>query len=280
MADSMWADEPLNPDFTARVSEWYGAQAESVDAWDAATIERINAWVSDNTGGRITEMIEDVTRGTGLILLERPLLQGEWAAGFDPALTEEADFHLPDGGVTRVPMMRQSGEYMYFEDEELQMVALPYKGGNMDMCVILPREGNDLASLIAGLDSAEWGRLRSALYDAEGDLAIPGFKVAYRKELSDTLKTLGMEEAFEGGFEEMFIGTINGPTSIDKVLQKTWMEVNEEGTEAAAATMVEVKRLGISDDQPFTMTVDRPFVFAIRDVRSGAPLFLGTVVSP
>jgi serine protease inhibitor len=280
IADSMWADEPLSPDFTARVSEWYGAQAESVEGWDAATIQRINAWVSDNTGGRISQMVEDMSRGTGLILLNALYFKGQWAAGFNPALTEEADFHLPDGGTVRASMMRQSGEYGYYEDEDLQMVALPYEGRSMDMCVILPREGVDLAGLAAGLDSAEWGRLTGALDSREGDIALPGFKVAYRKELSDALKTLGIKEAFEGGFEEIFSGIINGPTSIGKVLQKTWLEVNEEGTEAAAATEVEIVRAGISDDRPFTMTVDRPFIFAIRDVRTGAPLFLGTIVIP
>ncbi len=124
LANSMWANSPIEKDFAARVIEWYGAQAESVEAWDAATIERMNAWVSDNTGGKITKMVNDVDPNTLLVLLNALYFKGQWATGFDPALTEEADFHLPDGQTARVPMMHQSGEYEYYENEDIQMVAL------------------------------------------------------------------------------------------------------------------------------------------------------------
>jgi serine protease inhibitor len=277
IANSMWANSPIEKDFAARASEWYGAQAENVEGWDAATIERMNAWVSDNTGGKITKMINEVDPMTLLIILNALYFKGQWATGFDPALTGEADFHLPDGGTKRVSMMHQSGEYEYFENEDIQMVALPYRGESMDMCIILPRAGKDLSDALEGFDSAKWERMTAMLTTWKGDIALPGFKVAYEKELSGTLKALGMEQAFEGGFggiapelEDAFIG---------KVLQKTWMEVNEEGTEAAAATELDI-RLGIVSDQPFSMTVDRPFIFVIRDNRTGAPLFLGTIVSP
>jgi serine protease inhibitor len=277
IANSMWANSPIEKDFAARVSEWYGAQAQSVEAWDATTIERMNAWVSDNTGGRITRMVNDVDPITILILLNALYFKAQWARGFDPALTEDADFHLPDGTAAQVSMMHQSGEYEYYENEDLQMVALPYKGGRMDMCIILPREGKDLSSMLESLDSAKWGQLTGRLTEGEGNIALPGFKVAYEKELSDTLKALGMKQAFVDGLQG--IAQVRGPVFIGKVLQKTWMEVNEEGTEAAAATEVDILARAVPEP-PFTMTVDCPFIFVIRDNRTGAPLFLGTIVSP
>lgn len=194
-------------------------------------------------------------------------------------MTEEADFHLPDGRTARVPMMHQSGEYEYYENEDLQIVALPYKGSRLDMCIILPREGKDYAQVLAGLDSSKWRQLTVYMTTYKGDIALPRFKVAYEKELSNTLTALGMGNAFAGGFDDIFGDVVNDSAFISKVLQKTWMEVNEEGTVAAASTELDMKLNSISD-QPLTMTVDRPFIFAIRDNRTEAPLFLGTIVSP
>ncbi len=210
LANSMWATDPINPAFAARVSELYGAQAESVEGWDAATIERINTWVSDNTGGKITEMVKEVDPMTILILLNALYFKGQWLSAFDPALTEEADFHLPDGRTVKVPMMHQSGmESEYYEDGDLQMVALPYMGFDTEMCVILPREGKNLSDVIESLDTAKWERITGNMSLGEGDIALPSFQVDYEKELTKTLKALGMDEAFDG---EVSFRTKQAPT--------------------------------------------------------------------
>ncbi len=283
IADSLWADEGFDfkEDFVQRCGDYYAAEVANLDLRDPGTVERINAWASEKTQGKINSIIDEIDPLVALILINAVYFNGKWQLPFDPSLTADGDFHLLDGGAISTPFMHRSGEFSYYENYELQAVSLPYgeeDDGRLSMCVILPREGKDYGEFLGGLNEADWESWMGEFQSREGELALPRFKVEYEKELNGSLETMGMGPAFAGGFEGM-AEEGEPPLWISKVLQKTYINVNEEGTEAAAVTGVEMQWCS-APSMPFTMSVDRPFLFAIRDNQTGALLFLGSIVDP
>jgi serine protease inhibitor len=284
IADSLWADEGFDfkEDFVQRCRDYFAAEVASLDLQDPGTVERINAWVSENTHDKIEKIADRIDPAVVLMLINAVYFNGKWQTPFDPSLTADGDFHLLNGGTISSPFMHRSGEFSYYENDDLQAVSLPYgekDDGRLSMCVILPREGKDYGEFLGGLKEADWESWMGRFQNKEGDLALPRFKVEYEKELNGALETMGMGPAFEGGFEGMAVGG-EEDLFISKVLQKTYIDVNEEGTEAAAVTSVEVELTAMPADSPFNMSVDRPFLFAIRDNQTGALLFLGSITNP
>jgi serine protease inhibitor len=282
IANSLWAnrDYELAPDFVERCRESYGAEVANLDFSDADAPERINAWVKEKTREKILKIVDKLAPELAIILINAVYFNGKWETPFDASLTEDGVFHLLDGGTTAVPFMHRSDEYSYYEDEDLQAVSLPYGEGRMSMYLLLPREGRGFGEFLGTLNEENWEGLMGGFSAREGELAMPRFRVEYEKELSDALKAMGMERAFENGLEEMFATKAVGPAFISKVLQKTFIDVNEEGTEAAAVTSVEVEMSAAPEFEPFVMIVDRPFFFAMRDNQTGALLFMGSIVDP
>jgi serpin B len=233
--------------------------------------------VSGKTDGKITKMVESFHPSTLLVLLNAIYFKGEWASKFDEEATKEQPFTRLGGDVHPHPMMRQSGTFAYYEDTQLQAVRLPYGGGRLGMYVFLPAKSSSLAGFLGNLDAATWARYVSQLSSKQGEIVLPRFKLEYETELNDALCALGMAVAFDAAadFSEM----ISPPAYISLVKHKAYVEVNEAGTEAAAATMVVMVR---SISQPFRMVVDRPFFFAICDdhFEPGAVLFMGVVADP
>ncbi|MBN2026492.1 MAG: serpin family protein [Actinobacteria bacterium] len=286
IANSMWANQDfeLNQDFVERCREAYDAEVANLDFSDPESPATINAWVKENTHDKIEEIVGDLYPELALILINAVYFNGKWEVPFEASNTEDGDFHLLDGGTVTVPLMHRWDEFSYYEDEGLQMVSLPYgeeSGGRMSMYVVLPSEGRDYGEFLEILSEAGWEEWMDKCADREGELALPRFKMEYEKELSDALKAMGMEPAFEGGFDDMLSGLGGEDLFISKVLQKTYIDVNEEGTEAAAATSVEMEATAaMPEEEPFEMIVDRPFFFAIRDNQTGAILFMGSIVDP
>ncbi len=283
IANSLWAnqDYALRQDFVERCRESYDAEVANLDFSDPESPEVINAWVEEKTHEKIDRIVDRLSPELALILVNAVYFNGKWQTPFEASMTEDGDFRLPDGGKVTIPLMRRSDEFSYFENENLQAVSLPYgeeSGGRMSMYVVLPREGMDYSEFLGMLSDANWEEWMGMFDNREGTLALPRFKVEYEKELNDALKAMGMEPAFEGGFEDMLE---EGDARISKVLQKTYIDVNEEGTEAAAVTSIEMEATAVMPDtSPFTMIVDRPFFFAIRDTQTGAILFMGSIVDP
>jgi serine protease inhibitor len=282
IANSLWAndDYELRQDFVERCRESYEAEVANLDFSDPEAPGTINAWVKEKTHDKIEKIIDRLTPELALILINAVYFNGEWQTQFDASLTEDGDFHLMEGSTATVPLMRRADEYSYYESEDLQAVSLPYGEGRMSMYVVLPREGRDYGEFLSTLNEADWEDWMDMFEDREGELTLPRFKVEYEKELNDALKAMGMEPAFEGGLDDIFTNKAAGPTLISKVLQKTYIDVNEEGTEAAAVTSVEVEMAAMPDTEPFVMRVDRPFFFAIRDNQTGALLFMGSITNP
>lgn len=280
IANSVWVDRSLRlrTAYPERIEAVLGAQAHSLDFADPSAPATVNAWVRDHTHGEIREIVSDLSAMLAL-LLNAVYFKGAWSEPFDPARTRPGPFTIASGARKALPLMRQSGEFQYLEDEHLQAIQLPYGRGRLRMEIYLPRAEVPLREIAERLRaSAETGE-RLPFAHAEGDLVLPRFELEYGTRLRSALARLGMELAFtpQADFGEM----ADEPLMFDEVLHKAVLRVDEEGTVAAATTAVVMRAGGPPNPRRrFSMVVDRPFFCAIRDGETGAPLFLGFVAEP
>ncbi|HKQ07623.1 MAG TPA: serpin family protein [Blastocatellia bacterium] len=284
IANSLWARRGLEfkDSFIERDKTYFGAQVTPLNFDDPATPAIINRWVSEKTGGKIDKIVDQIDPSSVLFLINAIYFKGAWAKTFDKAKTREDNFTLARGS-KRVPMMSQSGSYEYLETKDFQAVSLPYGGGRVSFYVFLPAQQSSLAAFEKNLSEANWQQWMQGFDTSEGDISLPRFRVTYEATLNDALKALGMGVAFDEGranFSEMM--EAGGPrVFISAVRHKTFAEVNEEGTEAAAVTSTEMRATSMRRAlQRFRMVVDRPFFCAIRDNTSGAVLFMGSIYDP
>jgi len=240
----------------------------------------INDWVEEQTESRIKDLIPQgaIDSLTRLVLTNAVYFNAAWQSQFEESATSPGTFHLIGGNDVTVPMMRQTASFGYGEGDGYQVVELPYDGGELSMVVLLPAEGQfaafedsiDNEALMDVLDRLQWTRL---------DLTMPKFKMETSFSLNDALDALGMVRAFDP--ERADFSGMDGTRSlyITDVVHKAFVEVDEAGTEAAAATAVIVGTTSMPAD-PIAVTIDRPFLFLIRDIETGTVLFLGRVMNP
>lgn len=288
VANSLWLQEsfPLRDDFLALTKKYYGAAVQSVDfvRQTESARQTINAWVEKETRNKITEllkpgMVDELTR---LVLCNAIYFKGNWAMQFDKQLTQPADFHLAADKVVRVPMMRQTDrQYRYKEFDGFRALELPYAGKAVSMVVLLPDTVDGLTALesrLTGSDLGRWLELLVAAAPAEIHVYLPKFTITSEFALGRVLAAMGMGSAFAANAD--FSGMTGAPNlCISEVAHKAFVEVNEEGTEAAAATAV-VMRLTAVPAPPKEFRADHPFLFLIRENSTGAVLFMGRVVDP
>ena len=275
-ANSIWVSDafPLKGRFCRTVRKNYDAMVTNLDFSDPASPSVINRWCADNTAGRIDKMIEAIDPATQLYLLNALYFKGLWTTPFDTALTREDIFH-GDSNDSHVKFMHNKAYFPYYMGPEGSMVELPY-GDDMNfvMDVIIPPDGLSADEFVTGLDSESLSRLSAGLQTDEIRLILPSFKAEYDVSLNAALQRLGMKEAFTSSAD--FSGMSGDPLMISEVKQKTFIEVNEEGSEAAAITSIGIMRTSLAPE-PFEFKVDRPFVFLIRERNSGTILFMGLV---
>ena len=283
LANSIWYRQgfPVEADFIDLNQTYFGATVRGLDFDDPQTVDTINAWVDENTQGKIEEIVEaPISPATMMFLINAIYSHGTWTYRFDESDTRDAQFNLPDGSQTACKMMRQSGDFQYFSGADFQAVDLPYGDGDYSMAIILPHPGRDIDAIIGELDAETWEDWMGRFAPFELDpLELPRFTLEYEIGLNDVLKALGMESAFspsQANFTGMYDETGMPNLYISKVKHKTFVKVNEEGTEAAAVTSVEMAL----ESMPPSMRVDRPFIFAIRENRTGTILFVGKIVEP
>jgi serpin B len=251
------------------------------------TLKITNSWSNDETKGMIPEILSDLDPSAVAILLAAVYFKGSWAVAFDAEFTTKQKFslRLKDKSV-QVDMMRQTGSprFEYFGNAEVQIVRLPYEGETFSatsgsspisrfaMYVILPAKDKEASGAL--LDEKVFGELRGKMSNKEVDVSMPRFKVQASYELSDTLKNMGMRTAFVGGFPAMSPAHL----FVSSVIHKAVVEVNEEGTEAAAVTAAVMA--GESGSRAYDFTADRPFAWVIRDDQNGINLFQGVMNNP
>jgi serine protease inhibitor len=282
VANALWPQKgyALLKEFLALTKQYYGVLVTAVDYGDAETARRtINAWIEEKTENRIQEMIPrtllDAT--TCLVLVNAIYFKGNWASQFDQSLTSDAPFWVTPAEQVQVPMMSQTIEFGYREGDGLQVLELPYAGDDLSMIVLLPSEIDGLAELEERLTVENLGTWTRGLWQREVQVFLPRFEITFPFRLDDTLKSMGMVDAFGNADFSGMDGTKS--LYIGAALHRAFVAVNEEGTKAAAATAALMKSMGL-DLLPPTFRADHPFVFLIRENSTGSILFLGRVVNP
>jgi len=285
VANALWGqkDYEFLSSFTKRVEAAYGGKLQELDFVTATEQARktINAWVEKQTNDKIKDLIRPgvLDAMTRLVLTNAIYFKGNWASQFEEDRTREAPFTLRSGEKVQAPMMNQQTQFGYAATETLQVLELPYVGEELSMVILLPKETDGIDALEGDLSAenlATWlGRIRKR----EVIASIPKFKMTSKFSLASVLASMGMPLAFSQNAD--FSGmTGRRDLFISAVIHQAYVDVNEEGTEAAAATAVGIKLTSIGPDRTPVFRADHPFVFMIRDARSGSILFLGRVLNP
>ncbi len=286
MANRLWAQADLEfrDDFLARMRLQYFAPVGKVNFRQNAEAARqmINDWVSQQTEQRIRELFAAgaIDQDTRLVVANAIYFKADWKTPFRKEATKPADFFRLDGTTIQTDTMHRSGDMLYANDEHVRVVSLPYTGQGLSFVVLLPKQRDGLAALEERLNSEYLHTLLSSLRSREVRLALPKFTMETKYVLNDTLRSMGIERAFtpQAQFDRM---TTHEELMIGTVVHKAFIEVNEQGTEAAAATGVEMKvASAVAPPEPEIFKAEHPFVFLIKHDASGAILFSGRLTQP
>jgi serpin B len=283
VANALWRQKGLAlvKEFQSTVATQYGAGLDEADFRQSPDDARntINAWVERQTREKIKDLIGPnvLSPQTRLVLVNAIYFKGNWASQFRKELTEDAPFYTAPGRPVTAPLMHQEETLKYYESDTLQALELPYESKELAMVVLLPRTVDGLASLERSLTAASLTEWASKTFERKVMVYLPKFKLTRRFELAQTMGELGMPLAFSDSAD--FSGMCASERlSISKVMHKAFVDVNEEGTEAAAATGTEMRVTSVQRTTVFR--ADHPFVFLIRDNKSGSILFVGRVTNP
>lgn len=285
IANSIWyrEDKVFKQEFYDTCRTYFDAVVYGLDFYEDGAVDTINGWVEEKTNGKITEILAPPIPGDAVMYLINAIyFLANWTYEFDPALTSEAPFYLAGGSSVTCDLMKQPGdeeecEYMYYADASFQAIDLPYGDGYYSMTVLLPAPGADVDSLIGECTVENWSAWMDSLDTENGRIYLPKFEIEYDILLNDVLTALGMGIAFNASLADFTGMRDEGGLWISRVIHKTYVKVDEEGTEAAAATVVEMVET-VTDS--FIMRVDRPFIFALREKHSGTILFIGKIANP
>jgi serpin B len=287
IANALWGQKGYGflPEFTGLLKTSYGAGLEEVDfAKDAeGSRKTINTWVEKQTNEKIKDLMPQgsIDAMTRLVLTNAIYFKGDWVKPFEKAATSDQDFFLAADKKVKTPLMYQKGDYKYLDSPELLGLEMPYAGDELSMVVLLPKKVDGLAVLEKDLTAEKvtgWIGKLAKRHNVE--VTLPKFKLNTEFQLKDTLAAMGMPTAFVPGKAD-FAGMNGGkePLFISAVVHKAFVDVNEQGTEAAAATGIGIRTMAMPVDLPI-FRADHPFIFLIRDVKSGVILFLGRVADP
>ena len=282
LADAIWYKEGfhLKPGFVSDNRNYFSAKLAGVDFGKSESAQTINDWAETSTHGKIKQVVQfPFPPLTRVILANAIYFKGKWDRPFGKRIEDNAFYVLPGGKPKQVPTMWQHGHFDYQQGAGFQAVRLPYAGGRLQMYLFLPDTNSTPAKLLADLNADTWrDKIPPKFQDMQGMLALPRFKLDYDVTLNDPLKALGLRQAFDNAD---FSAMANEPLFVSEVKQKSFVEVNEEGTEAAAVTTVRMTFSAMPVPQnAFNMIVDRPFLFVIADDQTKSILFMGVIYYP
>lgn len=278
-ANSVWIDDNFSPRnrYVNLLQKDFDAFLDVLNFADPATVKAINNWCSENTNGKITEILNRLDSGNVMVLINALYFNAPWEDEFDPDMTSEQTFY----GVTkesRVKLMGRKGYYLYAEHNGFQMIQLPYQGLKYAMYVILPPKGADIDKMLPKLDEQMYHSAMDMLQQQEVRFFLPRFKAETSMLLNKPLQNMGIKTAFTSAADFSGIAEM-GPLVLDQVKQKCYIDVSEKGTEAAAVTSVQIR---LTSARPVVklpvMRVDRPFMFVIADGENRNILFAGKIV--
>ncbi|MCK4661619.1 MAG: serpin family protein [Bacteroidales bacterium] len=281
IANSIWYRDSFDvlQDFIDVNQEYYDAEVSALNFSDPASVDIINNWVANKTNDKIKEIINCIPQDAVMYLINAIYFNGTWKYEFKEEDTTDDPFYLMDGSTKNVPMMHQEITVDYFSNDDFQAVDMYYGGEKYSMLVLLPKQDKSVNDIIAQLDDENWNSMINSFTEL-GDVIIglPKFKFEYKNTLNDMLAKMGMGIAFNENLADF--GKINPDYQlfISRVIHKTYVDVNEQGTEAAAVTAVEI---GVTSFEPNkNFIVNKPFIFVIKEKSTNAIIFMGKVVEP
>ncbi|MGO9114672.1 MAG: serpin family protein [Thermoguttaceae bacterium] len=285
VANRLWGQKgyPVRPEFLALTRQQYGAEMLLLDFAAAEAARReINEWVEQQTNGKIKDLIPPGSIGamTRLVLTNAVYFKANWLQPFDKQNTREEDFAVSAQEKVKVPLMHLKSKMGYAEEETFQVLELPYAGQELSMVVLLPKKVDGLPELEKAITVDKLASLMSKLHVREVNICLPKFKLETSFDLNSTLQAMGMKRAFTR--EADFSGISSAEAlCISAVIHKAYVDVYEEGTEAAAATAVVIRAMATRFPQPVPVfRADHPFLFLIRDTKAGSILFMGRLTKP
>lgn len=278
-ANSIWVDDDfsIRNRYVSLLQKDFDAFITALNFSDPATVKAINNWCSENTAGKINEIIDRLDRGTVMVLMNALYFNAPWEKAFDPERTSDQMFY----GVSEnrnVPSMAIKSNYLYAEYQGCQMVRLPYAGGRLAMYVVLPPADTDINAVIPYISEQAFDAAMNMLEPHDVSLQMPKFKMETSLLLNDALNDMGIETAFSSAADFNGISAM-GPLALDQVKQKCYIDVSEKGTEAAAVTVAQVRLTSVAPSRVKVMKVNRPFLFFISDAETDNILFAGKVVN-
>lgn len=279
VANSVWTEKNfvVKKPFTDILTQSYDAESKSFDITDPQAPGMVNNWIESKTNGLIKNMLDGLDPNTVMLLINAIYFKGKWNSQFDKENTVKESFYKPGGVTSQVPMMKQTSDYKIFNGEGFTIAELPYGQGNFVMDVILPTGNNRIKDIIPLINDNSLNGWLDHLGERKTELTFPKFKYGYKKELASILSDMGMGIAFSSAANFSNIADI--ALQISFVLHQAFIETNEEGTEAAAATIVGIVTTA-EPIGPFVLKIDHSFLYIIRETTTNSILFMGRVADP
>ncbi len=283
LANSLWVRAGLEfkTDYLEHVRDSFAAEIRGLDFADPAAADAINRWAAKNTKEKITGIIDRLDPLMAMVLSNALYFKAQWQEKFDPGKTKEKPFFRADGSQTKVPMMAQEGNYPYYEDSHFQAVGLAYGAGRFSLYIFVPKTKSlSPLSILRSEQFEKVSQVRLSFPSRDGTVELPRFKFEYERNLGDVLKALGAGEIFSDRAADFAGIRAERDLFVSQVLQKAVVEVNEEGTEAAAVTDLLMAGAPGPPPLPFKLVADRPFFFFIQDNQTRLVLFMGVMNDP
>jgi len=284
IGNSIWYRQgfPVRNDFLTRTRDYFDAEVAALDFADPGAADIINAWVRGETKGKIQEIVDNPLHPASVMFLINAIyFKGTWTHRFEKDKTRQATFTGESGAAGTVPLMELRDTLLYTEAPTYHAVDLPYGGKAFSMTLLQPKPDVPLRELVASLSPGSWAQIVAGMTPKEGTVYLPRFRLEWGKVLNGTLQAMGMNVPFNPGaadFSGLSDEAVQRGLFISEVRQKSYVDVNEEGTEAAGVTSVEIREF--ANPEHFTFRADRPFIFLLRERFSETILFAGILVEP
>lgn len=273
-------DFHVESEFISTNKKYYDAEVSALNFGSPNALTTINDWVANKTHDKIDKILDKITGQQIMFLINAIYFKGIWQSEFDKKNTVKKDFYLENGSTVKTDFMQQENSVLYSSNEIFQAVQLPYGQGNYTMYVFLPQSGKSLQDIMENLGKESWKNWDENFMERNVDVELPKFKFEYELTMNEVLTDMGMGIAFTRDVADFTGINRGGGLNIDYVKHKSFIEVNEEGTEAAAVTVVAIEFTSVGGTSKVPFYVNRPFLFTITEKSTGAVLFMGTVKNP
>lgn len=283
IANSIWYKKTFSVEqaFEQANQQYFNASVTSLDFSSPTAADMINAWVKEKTNQLIPKIIDQIPADAVMYLVNAVYFKGQWRHQFEKSKTVQKPFYLADGTEIQAAAMQQHEKHPFYKGAGFAAIELPYNQGNYVMSILLPDAGKTVKDVIGQLSKANWENWSGLFNETDIQLQLPKFKYSYdEKQMKPILTDLGMGVAFDSDRADFTRINSKGGLYISRVMHKTYIETNEEGTEAAAVTAVEIGVTSVGPVQTYNFTIDRPFVYFIQEKSTGTILFIGTVMNP